>query len=696
MTGSVAREVSFFRWLMNWMGLAYHMKFRNRTAGASAYSATMGATHWTVGQWVARVAIGSLLLAVVACGIGLLAAWLRPFADPLTPGRSAYDRGDWVAAARSAREVLKRRQGDPAALRLLARSSVQLGHDDTALGIYTRRLEAESIQAADYLLLGVALKRQGRDDGAMWAWNKVLEAESVPPQTLNELTELLYVEAVETELPGNLRPHPLDATARAAERLSRQPGWESRGDMMVGIARGDSLDPAGAAQAFRRLLDRDPNVAESNPQPVKLRKLFARTFLGVGSPAEARPHLQTILARGPDPEASWLLSRVYLQQGAIAEAQVALARAGSYRGDNPLEDEPSPYVGEARCRECHAAIFQDSLANRHTQTYYRGPQLLGLPRPDRPLADPTDPKVTHAIKEVDGVLCEETRVGDAVLRSLIEYAFGTSGRYLTMVSRDARDQYHMARLSFYHTAEGQGWDRTFLAVGNPTQPEDFQGETIGARAEVASCLDCHTTYPRAGRERIGPEAADRAIGCERCHGPGGNHLKAVAAGFSDPAIVNLTSASPRDVTQKRCNICHILDPRYQHGDREKPDWVRSQGAGWTWSRCNTESGEAFGCVTCHDPHKGVRSTTTAQYEAKCLACHSATTVQPASGPGSVAKASTEKTPRVCSIDPAKGCIECHMPGVRIDSSHRDFIDHYIRIPRSSAAQRSGTTSKGAP
>ena len=177
--------------------------------------------------------------------------------------------------------------------------------------------------------------------------------------------------------------------------------------------------------------------------------------------------------------------------------------------------------------------------------------------------------------------------------------------------------------------EGQGWDRTFLAVGDPTQPEDFQGEAIGVRAGVASCLDCHITYPRAGRERIGPEAADRAIGCERCHGPGGNHLAAVAAGFSDRAIVNPASASPQAVTQKRCNDCHILDQRYRHGDPEKPGWVRSQGAGWTWSRCNTESGGAFGCVTCHDPHKGVRSTTTAQYEAKCLACHSAATVQPA-------------------------------------------------------------------
>ena len=362
----------------------------------------MGATRWTVGRWVARVTIGSILLAIVGCGIGLLAAWLRLFPDPLTLGRRAYDRGDWVAAARSAREVLKVRQDDPAALRLLARSSVQLGRDDAALGIYTRRLDAKSIQAEDYLLLGVALKRRGRDDGAMWAWNQALESESVPPQTLDELAKLLYAEAVETETPENLRPHPLDATARAAERLRRQPGWESRGDMLLGIVRGDSLDPTGAAEAFRRLLDRDPNVAESNAEPVKLRKLFARTFLRVGRPAEARPHLQSILARGPDPEASWLLSRVYLQQGAIAEAQTALARAGSYRDDNPLEDEPSPYVGEARCQPCHAAIFQDSLANRHTQTYYRGAQLRRLPRPDRPLADPTDPKVTHAIKEVDG------------------------------------------------------------------------------------------------------------------------------------------------------------------------------------------------------------------------------------------------------------------------------------------------------
>jgi hypothetical protein len=122
------------------------------------------------------------------------------------------------------------------------------------------------------------------------------------------------------------------------------------------------------------------------------------------------------------------------------------------------------------------------------------------------------------------------------------------------------------------------------------------------------------------------------------------------------------------VTQKRCNKCHILDPWYEQGDREKPDWVRSQGAGWTWRQCNTESAGAFGCVTCHDPHKGVGSTTTAQYEAKCLACNTATAAQPV-------RTSIGPRPWVCSVDAAHGCVKCHMPGIRMNSSHREFTDH---------------------
>ncbi len=647
-------------------------------------------------RWVTRVVIGSVLLTVVGCGIGLWAAWPRLFPDLWTQGRRAYDRGDWSAAARFAREILKTHDGDPAALRLLARSSVQMGRDDPALVIYTRRLDDEAIQAEDYLLCGVALRRRGQNDLALQVWNKALETEPVPARTLDELIQLFCEKGSQTGTSEYLGRHPIDQAARAAERLRQQPGWESRGDMTLGTIRVTLNDVPGAAESFRRALGLDPKEIDNSRDPTQLRKLIARTFLRAGQPAEARTPLQSILAQRADPEAAWLLGRAYLQEGDKARAQAAMARAGSYRRDNPLEEEPSPYVGEARCQECHPAIFRDSLASRHTQTYYRGAQLRALPRPDRPLTDPTDPKVTHAIKEVDGALWEETRVGDTVLSSLIEYAFGTSDRYLTMVSHDARDQYHIVRLSYYHTAAGEGWDRTILDVNDPTHTEDFQGRPISVCGEVVKCLYCHITFPRAGRERIGPETADRAIGCERCHGPGAHHLAAVAAGFSDPAIVNPASASPRAVTEKQCNDCHILDRNYKRDDRENPYWIRSQGVGWIWSRCNTESGGAFGCVTCHDPHQGARATTTAQYEAKCLACHSATTAEHPGGPGPLARLTTESGSRVCPVDPAKGCIQCHMPVVRTDSSHLDLTDHYIRIRRPSAAQPSGATSNVMP
>ena len=194
----------------------------------------------------------------------------------------------------------------------------------------------------------------------------------------------------------------------------------------------------------------------------------------------------------------------------------------------------------------------------------------------------------------------------------------------------------------------------------------------------------HHVPPRRAANGSGPRRPTAPSGANDATAPGAHHLAAVEAGLSDLAIVNPAAASPRAVSQKQCNDCHILDRNYQRDDRENPYWVRSQGVGWIWSRCNTESGGAFGCSTCHDPHRAARATTTAQYEAKCLACHPAkadATCRARQSP--VAQASTKLKSKVCTVDPARGCIKCHMPSVRMDSS-RDLTDHYIRFPASAS------------
>jgi predicted CXXCH cytochrome family protein len=614
------------------------------------------------------VAIGAAVLALAACGIGWWSARSRAMTGRDSQASAAYRAGQWAVAADLARQTLEAHADDPPALRVLARASARLGRTAAATAIY-KRLDPEDLEAEDHLVMGLLHQRQGRADAAARDWKNVFEAGQASPQTLEELARV-YIQA-----------RLWDDAIAATERLSRLPGWEARGSMMLGTIRVELNNVPGAALSFQRALELDPAEVEKSHGPKPLRKLIARTFLRAGRSDLARPLLRSILDREADAEAAWLESRFYLQKADKTRALAALKQAGSYRADNPLVPEPGLFVGEARCEKCHSKIFRDSLASRHTRTYYRGTQLDQLPLPDRPLPDPDDREVTHTYRRRAGAIRAETRVGREVFDTVVEYAFGTSDRYLTMVSHDSDGAYHIARLSYYDTPEGKGWDRSPLDRTRPTRdrPADFRGETIGVRDGLARCLYCHVTNPHTGPDPVGPESADRAIGCERCHGPGGNHIAAVQASFPDLAIVNPAEASPAAVTSKQCNDCHILQKDFRDAP-ESPGWVRSQGVGWTRSRCNTESGGAFGCVTCHDPHQSAGATSTAAYEGKCLTCHTSTPrPKDQELSGSSARAGSRSFAPSCPVNASKGCIGCHMPPVRIDMLHMNLTDHYIRV-----------------
>ena len=105
---------------------------------------------------------------------------------------------------------------------------------------------------------------------------------------------------------------------------------------------------------------------------------------------------------------------------------------------------------------------------------------------------------------------------------------------------------------------------------------------------------CHTTDPKAVLDRSGPVAADRAIGCERCHGPGGHHLRAIDAKLTDPAIVNPAGAP----AQGRVRVCGQCHSNHQDSPIPRHDvfWLRFQGNTVAWSRCYTESAGTFDCM----------------------------------------------------------------------------------------------------
>ncbi len=232
--------------------------------------------------------------------------------------------------------------------------------------------------------------------------------------------------------------------------------------------------------------------------------------------------------------------------------------------------EPSPYVGSAACVPCHREESRSYDGTRHTRTFYHGAGLLDLPLPDRPVADPDDPKVIHTVE----------RKGDAhrgVERRSTTRSRGWSSsmpsarpqHYLTMIARDEDEERTAPCGSRIITRpSGSGWGPTAGDVGHSELAEDRRGQRIDVRDGVVRCLYCHVTRSRDFRDPPpaggpGPAAADRGIGCERCHGPGGNHLRRspgtsrTRKASSDFAIVNV-AGTPAATANGQCAECHTV------------------------------------------------------------------------------------------------------------------------------------------
>jgi tetratricopeptide (TPR) repeat protein len=605
---------------------------------------------------------------VVATG-GAAWWWLGPATNRLAQARLAYQRGDWDRAAEEARRQLQDRGDDTEALRLYARASIRRNRDEVGNAIYKDRLSPQRMEPEDYYLVGLSLARLGRDETAMQVWEKGAATGPEHPELLESLAQQALALG-----------HPETADA-AARRLARLPGWGGRGWLLLGQTRDQLDDPTAAADALDRGLHSD-DAARGDPQGLaRARRQLARCKLRLGRPAEARVILEQPLSGGGgmDREAHWLLSRAWLQQGRIAEATAALGRSGSFRAEHPLIPEPAPYLGSARCVECHREIGRAYRRTRHARTFHHGAGLDALPMPESPLTDPDVPEVTLAFRRDGPRIRVETRGSNQVLRAVVEYAFGTPERYVTMIGRDDAGEYRGLRLSFYRTADGSGWGRTSGDAGSPDPHERIRGRPIDVRDGVVRCLVCHVTRPRDFREPpppdAGPEAADTAIGCERCHGPGADHVAAIAADWSDRAIaVARAEILPAATINTQCVDCHTVDFRSViRSNPADPRFVRSPGFTITFSRCYTESEGRLSCLTCHDPHREAEHTASF-YEAKCLSCHSAGQLGPDASP-----ADGTRQVRACPVDPTRGCLDCHMPKVPVPDLHTRLTDHYIRI-----------------
>jgi hypothetical protein len=189
------------------------------------------------------------------------------------------------------------------------------------------------------------------------------------------------------------------------------------------------------------------------------------------------------------------------------------------------------------------------------------------------------------------------------------------------------------------------------------------------RVVTPRCLECHATYieplsldPLTNRYE--QKSLVVGISCERCHGPGADHvaLERTKASSGGEAILNPAKFS-RDRQVDLCALCHNgirteefapafsfvpgkpLDNYLQPNTGEiaaHPD-VHGNQVGLLQKSCYLSSPK-MSCSTCHDVHQPERPV--AAYSNRCLSCHQ------------VESCGMSKT---MGRKIADNCIDCHMP-----------------------------------
>jgi rubredoxin len=213
-------------------------------------------------------------------------------------------------------------------------------------------------------------------------------------------------------------------------------------------------------------------------------------------------------------------------------------------------------------------------------------------------------------------------------------------------------------------------------------PRYAPGEVDFHRIITMRCLECHAVYigdqPDKSTGLNGDEQFDKislvySVDCERCHGPGAQHVNYQTNNPQIKTARYITSYAslPRARKIDLCAICHSGNksemirstfsflPGDTYANFKLPDFYH---AGTDTSHLDVhgnqvqllQSSKCFisskmDCATCHDTHQNQRGNT-ALYTQKCLACHS------------------EVTHNYCKMaNPLNAgliktnCIKCHMP-----------------------------------
>jgi hypothetical protein len=326
---------------------------------------------------------------------------------------------------------------------------------------------------------------------------------------------------------------------------------------------------------------------------------------------------------------------------------------------------PEKYVGNATCYSCHAEIAESYALTAHalTSTPASADTIHGDFSPGANEMRTANPEL-HFRMESDGLRFSQAAIrrgssGEAVEREeLIDIIIGSGRKGQTYLHWEGDE---LCQLPVSYWTEHRKWVNS---------PGFADGTAKFDRPITARCLECHasTVTSRAPPvNRYDPASLVLGISCEKCHGPGGEHVKRYRAASPPRSVEDAAIINPARLARERqidvCALCHAGEGRsvtppltYRPGDvlsdhitflRQAPnaplDVHASQIQLLERSRCFQQS-PTMTCTTCHNVHRPQRDL--AAMAVNCTQCHQVE---------HCGKFAT----RGAAI--ATSCVACHMP-----------------------------------
>lgn len=355
---------------------------------------------------------------------------------------------------------------------------------------------------------------------------------------------------------------------------------------------------------------------------------------------------------------------------------------------------PNEYVDARTCAGCHASIAQ-TYAETGMARAFSVPEDGSVPNPKAYFHAASGTWYENFARDGAwfqrwwqiGPKGERESAGEA----RIDFVMGSGNHVRTYLHRTGRGTLTELPLAWY--AEGGG---TWALNPGFDRAEPPLGRKIGY-----DCMFCHNGYPAgagSGVEPVFAGALPMGIDCQRCHGPGGNHIRTVQQAGVQAGAIRASIVNPARLGKERemdvCAQCHLettvrLLPnvirRYERGPfsyrpgeplsafqlafdhapgtgREDKFEIVSSVYRLRQSKCFVESKGELGCRSCHNPHD-IRhgQAGLGGYNQACGRCHAAGTLPAASHPA------------------ATNCVGCHMPKRRTeDVVHAVVTDHRIQ------------------